>query len=351
MQVTSSNYTIADYCRQMNTGDIIVNRDYQRSDKVWPTTARSYLIDTILMGFPIPKLSLYQKTDLRSRTTIKEIVDGQQRSQSILAYYKDEYAISTRGDFFGKKLSQLSEDLQTKFLDYQLSVDLFTAASSADIREVFRRMNSYTVPLNPAEIRNATHQGAYKWFMTSLVEKYSEPLKMLKVFNERDLVRMKDATFFTELIMSFYEGNVSSSEKKIDSFYKNNDKNFSDAENIEKSLDEIFNYIFEWKEVHGTEIINKTYNFFSLMQAVEHCLRPKPCFQKFFHLDKNVKFDRDTLIRNLSVLAQSLRDPQMAGDDYAKFILACSSGTNRIAQRETRFNFFCKALNPKEVML
>lgn len=350
MQVTPSNYTIADYCRQMNADDIIVNRDYQRSDKVWPTTARSYLIDTILMGFPVPKLSLYQKTDLKSRKTLKEIVDGQQRSQAILSFYKDEYSISTKGEFFGKRFSQLSEELQVKFLDYQLSVDLFTAATSADIREVFRRMNSYTVPLNPAEIRNATHQGAFKWFMTSLTDKYSESLKVLKVFSERDLVRMKDATFFTELIMSFYEGNINSSEKKVDYFYKENDKIFNETEIIEKSIDEIFNYIFDWKEIHGTDVITKTYNFFSLTQAIEHCLRPKNCFQKVYTVNNVVKFNRDSLTQNLSFLAQCLQDSQKVDADYSKFILACSSGTNRITQRETRFKFFCKALNPKELM-
>jgi hypothetical protein len=68
----------------MREKSIIVNHDYQRSDKVWPPAARSYLIETILLGFPIPKLSLYQTTDLKTKKTKKEIVDGQQRSQVML---------------------------------------------------------------------------------------------------------------------------------------------------------------------------------------------------------------------------------------------------------------------------
>ena len=47
MQVTSSTFTIAEYCQQMREKSIIVNHDYQRSDKVWPPAARSYLIETI----------------------------------------------------------------------------------------------------------------------------------------------------------------------------------------------------------------------------------------------------------------------------------------------------------------
>jgi hypothetical protein len=36
MQVTSSNFTVAEYCEQMRNGAIVVNHDYQRTDKVWP---------------------------------------------------------------------------------------------------------------------------------------------------------------------------------------------------------------------------------------------------------------------------------------------------------------------------
>ena len=47
MRVTSSTFTIAEYCQQMKDKGIIVNHEYQRSEKVWPPAARSYLIDTV----------------------------------------------------------------------------------------------------------------------------------------------------------------------------------------------------------------------------------------------------------------------------------------------------------------
>ncbi len=118
MQVTPSNFTIAEYCQQMEQNQIVINRDYQRSGKVWPPAARSYLIETILLGYPLPKLSLYLKTDLRSRRTTKEIVDGQQRSQAIYRFYEDEFAISTKGRFSGLKFSQLEEEQKIAFLEY-----------------------------------------------------------------------------------------------------------------------------------------------------------------------------------------------------------------------------------------
>lgn len=45
MQVTASSFTVAEYCEQMRERSIVVNHDYQRSERVWPPAARSYLID------------------------------------------------------------------------------------------------------------------------------------------------------------------------------------------------------------------------------------------------------------------------------------------------------------------
>ncbi len=60
VQVIASSFTVADYCEQMRGNGIVVNHDYQRTDKVWPPAARSYLIETMLLGYPIPRESLHK---------------------------------------------------------------------------------------------------------------------------------------------------------------------------------------------------------------------------------------------------------------------------------------------------
>jgi hypothetical protein len=117
MQVTPTSFTIAEYCKQMADRSIVVNKRYQRSERVWPTPARSYLIDTILSGYPIPKLSLYQKTDLKTRQTIKEIVDGQQRSKAVFDFFNDALKITGRSKWAGNRYSTLEERrIRTNFL-------------------------------------------------------------------------------------------------------------------------------------------------------------------------------------------------------------------------------------------
>jgi hypothetical protein len=213
MQVIPTNFTIAEYCGQLAAGTIVVNKDYQRTDTVWPPAARSYLIETILEGYPMPKFLLSQKTDLKSRKTIKEIVDGQQRTKAITDFFDDKLRISGKGIFSGKTLKQLDEQDQQRFINYSITADVFAGATDDEIRQVFRRMNSYTVPLNHQERRHAIHQGEFKWFIVEITQQYAGVLKNIGVFGERQLSRMADAALFTEVVMairnrsspSFYE--------------------------------------------------------------------------------------------------------------------------------------------------
>ena len=174
MDIVSTNYTIADYCKGLQRNELQVNRKYQRSDKIWPEAARSFLIETILLGYPVPKLSLVQRVDLKLKSTYKEIVDGQQRSSAILDFFSDKFALSKKLDTVevaGKTYTALPDDYKARFLNYSLAADTYVGASSEMIQEVFRRINSYTVPLNAEENRHATFQGEFKWFVYRLSKK------------------------------------------------------------------------------------------------------------------------------------------------------------------------------------
>lgn len=343
MQVIPSSMSIAEYCDQMKSSKIIVNHEYQRSPKVWPTAARSYLIDTILTGFPIPKLSLYQVTDLRRKLTIKEIVDGQQRSEAILAFYNDELRMTGRSSRSGKKFSGLTEDEQNTFLNYPLSVDTFVGATKDDIRQVFKRINAYTVPLNPQETRHATYQGAFKWFIQALAEQYASVLGTLGVFSERQMIRMEDAKLLADVVVTLDEGIASASEARLNKYYERNEKQYVAQDDVQATLDRGFAYILEWRDVMVRPLTD-SYNFYTLLLAACHCSKPSLALSKDCPLT-NPSVLKDEVVRaNLGKLAAALEQPQDY-QPYPSFVEATSKGTNRITQRRVRFQYFCKAMS------
>lgn len=345
MQVTPSTFTVAEYCGQMESGAIVVNRDYQRSNKVWPSTAKSYLIDTILSGFPIPKLSLYQKLDIKSRKTLKEIVDGQQRSTTILSFFNNELAISGNTDWAGMRFDDLDGTMQARFLEYQLSTDIFVGATESEIRQVFRRINSYTIPLNAQEKRHASYQGKFKWFIVDLSDQYSQVLKDIGVFSERALSRMSDSSLFSEVVMAMYRGIENASETKLDNFYREHDEVFADQAEVEKRLEHGMSQLLEWVEIHKSALM-KPYSFYSLLLAILHVQRPIDVLLDTWpgNADSNISLLENSLVvENLSILAAALEEPPQY-PQLKEFVEANQAATNRIRTRSVRFGYYCQAL-------
>ncbi|MDA1347564.1 MAG: DUF262 domain-containing protein [Chloroflexi bacterium] len=326
----------------MSAGTIVVNRDYQRSPKVWPTAARSYLIDTVLSGYPVPKLALHQKTDRKSRKTIKEIVDGQQRSQTILDFYNDALKLSGKGDFAGNTYSTLEPEQQNRFLEYPIGVDLFVGATEAEIRQVFRRINSYTVPLNPQEKRHATYQGTLKWFIVNMSERYGQALKDMGVLSERQLSRMNDAALLTDILYTIEKGIGNASEPKLDDFYKGHDDSFDEAAYGE-CLDGAFSDVMRWEDTHRGPLMT-SYNFYSLMLALIHVKQgPIETLERHFAFADAAVASNQIVAQNLGLLADVLERPNEAGS-LSSFVAATEKATNRVKQRIDRFVWLCRAL-------
>ncbi|MCK5057337.1 MAG: DUF262 domain-containing protein [Candidatus Aminicenantes bacterium] len=348
MKITPTNYTVADYCQAMTRKEIIVNRDYQRSDKVWPPAARSFFIESILLEYPIPKLSLYQVTDVRSKKTHKEIVDGQQRSQTIFDFFKNKLRLSKACEIeeaAGKLYSELDEKYQHAFLDYSISVDLFVSATPKEIRETFRRINSYTVPLNPEEKRHSIYQGDFKWYIYNLSKRYDQSLLNIGVFPEKRLIRMADAKLFSEIIHTLLNGFTTSVSTLLDNLYKKYDSSFPDEKAIDYRINQAMDIIFDLEEIHKGPLM-KPFNIYTLILAIIHSKKPVEKITSIYKPKEDYMYDRNVVISNLTSLADSLEYPDKPSQKFKEFVQANLSKTNGAPARKIRFKFFCRALEP-----
>ncbi len=348
MNIVPTNFTVADYCQAMIRGEIVINREYQRSDKVWPPAARSFLIETVLLGYPIPKLSLYQVTDLKSRKTYKEIVDGQQRSMAIRDFFEDKLrlpsALETE-DVVGKTYLELDDTYKQRFLDYSLSADVYVAATTKEVREVFRRMNSYTVPLNPEEERHAVFQGNFKWFIRRLSKNFDESFVSMGVFGEKQLVRMADTKLFTEICHAVLNGIQTTNKRMLDKVYEEKDRSFPEEKELEGRIGEAIDQMLEWSALHNG-LLMKPYIVYSLILAMAHMKRSVASFQGLYPSKRARKFDNQIVLANLTLLSEALEESETPSK-FEEFITACSSRTNVREQRERRFVWLCRALNPE----
>jgi hypothetical protein len=350
MEIRTPQYTVADYCEMYERREVRVNRQYQRSDQVWPRTAQSFLIETILLNFPVPKLFLHQQTDLRTRRPVKEIVDGQQRTRAIVDFYNDEYRLTSNvslEDAKGKRFSELSEELQNQFRDYGLQFDLFVGATDEDVREVFLRMNSFTVPLNPEEQRHAEFQGEFKWFMRNLSTGYAEAFRQAGVFAQKSLVRMQDQKLLTEIASAYFDGIKTTNKRTLDTVYAHHDKpgDFPDEEQaeLERRLRTALDQLCGWHDLYDTPLM-KPHQVYSLVLALMHMQEAVPKLEGIYAGDGVRIAGENVVLVNLTRLAEVLEGAEELAGDLRPFVRASSEKTNVGAQRAARFNWFCRAL-------
>ncbi|MGH7427769.1 MAG: DUF262 domain-containing protein, partial [Candidatus Methylomirabilaceae bacterium] len=168
MRITRWDKSLLEFLDMVEGNRIRVNKRYQRSGRVWPVNAKSYLVETVIQGLVLPPLMIHSVAGRAGAEGHEEIVDGQQRTAVLRAFRNNAFWLSSAVDRKGlknKRYSTLRPADRRAFDSYELKLNRIEEATEHDIREVFRRINYYTAPLNPEEQRHARFQGAFKWFI------------------------------------------------------------------------------------------------------------------------------------------------------------------------------------------
>lgn len=162
------------------------------------------LIDTILRGVPMPKIFTWN--EIVNGSTHRRVIDGQQRISAILGFLRDEFTLDPPydGAHAGLRFSQLPPPEQTKFLRYQIDFNEALEFDEAEVREVYSRVNKYSLPLNKQELRRADFPGRFLDLADELsINEYLDEQRIFTVAQRR---RMNDVEFTAELLAGMVEG-------------------------------------------------------------------------------------------------------------------------------------------------
>jgi hypothetical protein len=267
----SRSYSINDFVEWDKNKQLTLNPSFQRRS-VWSDTARSYLMDTIVRGKPIPKVFIRQIINPTTKKSIREVVDGQQRLKTILSFVSDGFKISNKhnAEFGGLYFSQLNEDVQENILTYEISTDLLINMSNADVLDIFSRLNSYSVILNTQEKINASHFGPFKTLTEKVGHKYYDFWKANKILTDNQILRMGDVTIVADLYIAILEG--IKSNKQIKNYFDKYEKEFPyDQVNLENDFNVIMNII---SNIFSDTLANSEFRrvslFYSLFTVIYH---------------------------------------------------------------------------------
>ncbi len=236
------DYTILDFINWNENEQLSLNPDFQRRD-VWPLKAKTYLIDTILSGKPIPKLFVREIIDKEKKHTIRDVIDGQQRLRSILGFYNNEYKIKVENEDFSFSgfFKDLPEDLENNFLEYDLSTDVVQNMTHEDIIDVFSRLNTFSYALNKQELFNSQYFGEFKTLVHNTSIAYHNFWVTHGIFSLRRISRMADTELMSDIIAAIIKGPVARGD--IEKVYKEFDDKIPSKARLLKNIHKTFSII------------------------------------------------------------------------------------------------------------
>lgn len=228
-------WTIADLIELYKEKKLNLDPPYQRNF-IWSKKDQNELIDSILnRKFPLPTFFI-RKTENGNY----EMVDGQQRTRTIIAYNKR--------NFEGDVISELVQEEKQKFDNYFLSITIIESIEETDsIEEFYARVNKTGRKLNKPELNKA------EYFYTEFLDLNSilagtEEFKSLELFTDASTLRMNDIDFVSELVAQLEFG-LTEKKDKVDYLYE------SDI-NVEKKEELKFKFISVIKKI---QILNTIY--------------------------------------------------------------------------------------------
>lgn len=194
--VLNADWTIETINLQIRKGNIDLQPGFQRRI-AWDDTRKSRLIESIVVGMPVPNIVLAENKDHRGRFIV---IDGKQRLVAISEFLNGDYKL---------KGLDIRQDLNDKFF-CNLPTEDREYLENATLRStlirnwkdqkflyaIFFRLNSGSLPLSPQELRKALIGGN----LLDAIEHYLLKSQSFKnVFGDGLDKRMRDS----ELVLRF----------------------------------------------------------------------------------------------------------------------------------------------------
>ncbi len=328
-------YTVEDVLRLLKHGDWILQPKFQRRRTVWPVSAKSYLIDSLLRNMPIPTMYIREKIDVQSKKKIREVIDGQQRLSIIQNYLNNEFAIDPKleCEYAGLKFNDLDYEVQEHLKGFELSFEIIKGADDKNVLEIFARVNSYSEPLNNQEKLNAEFAGYFKQMIFGLASYFIDFWKKFKVFPDKQLSRMREVDLVSYVIVTILNGH-STNTKVIRDYYKKYDSDLPNRNEIVRRFNVLINMtsqLFEDKLIAST--FKKPALLYSLLLALYG--------KGYSDIGSGVQmFDKKVEIKiSSSKIQEKLRkfcEDYTIPDKYEDFQLAVRGGTRSVKARRIR---------------
>lgn len=218
LKVEVKNATIGQLCDMLSKNLIDLQPDFQRKTDVWDKKKKSRLIESLILGLPLP--SFYFYIDQKKGKWV--IIDGLQRLCALKDFIVEKSLKLTglellSNEQYDKKYDDFSYFEQLTIGMRSVTLNVLSGNSSVEAKYIiFKRINSEGTKLSPAEVRNALFHGKSMEFVRELSKssEFNEATDN-KVSDKRLLNQDYAARFIVFYVLGYKEYKDNSMEKFI----------------------------------------------------------------------------------------------------------------------------------------
>lgn len=236
------DYSIDYLMEKFRQGEFYIPDEYQRQ-YIWDKTKKMRLIESILLGLPIPFMFFADVEDGRC-----EIIDGAQRTQALEEFTNEEDGLVLNDlkkltCLNGFKYKDIPDYFQKKFSKTNLRVIILSDETTIDIRqEIFNRINTGGEKANSIEIRRGSYTGEFMDFIKSCTENIV--FKKICPVSPTNKKRYEDL----ELVLRFFAflNNYKNFDHRVDQFlddYVEANQNTFDKDKFKEDFEDMVNFI------------------------------------------------------------------------------------------------------------
>lgn len=170
IRITTKHFSLRDVVDQISEKELDLSPDFQR-DYVWKRRQRTRLIESILLGIPLPAFYFNQDS-----SGTYQVVDGVQRLSTVALFMNnghvlDKLDLEYLHNLHGLTYSELDPAALRRFRSTQIVVHVIEPQTPDEVKyDIFGRVNTLGSPLSAQEIRHAMSKDRSRLFLKTLAE-------------------------------------------------------------------------------------------------------------------------------------------------------------------------------------